>query len=110
MNVKWLWIRVTLVAFLLAAAGAASSVQAAQDSLAGLLVDQVDLSRFPLVQLDLSVWDARGLLLSVLRATDFRLLEEGVEIAPASLEVLNDAPLEVVLVIDVSGSMAGQPL
>ena len=76
-----------------------------------LYMERVDTTSFPSVNFRLSAWDASGLPLSDLKPEDFCLQEdEGAPFHPTSLEVDNQAALQVVLVIDVSGSMAGQPL
>lgn len=77
----------------------------------GLRVESADLRSFPQVSVRLSAWDAEGLPLRDLEANDFSIREnQGSPFAADALTVDKNAPLAVVLVLDVSGSMQGQPL
>ena len=71
--------------------------------------DEEDVIRLeaPLVNLLLSVTDAEGKVLSGLTANDFIVLEDGVrqEVRHFAVET---SPFNLVLVLDVSGSMRGQ--
>jgi len=76
-----------------------------------LKIESVDTSQFPTVTIRLSAWNADGLPLAHLEPELFFIQEDGGEpLKPASLEEISDAPLWVVLAIDVSGSMVGKPL
>lgn len=83
----------------------------AQAAQIGLLVEQVDITAFPKVTLQVSTWDESGLPLVGLKPEDFTLQESGSPaVHPESVQVDNQSPVRVVLAIDVSSSMAGQPL
>lgn len=76
-----------------------------------LNVDWVDLTGYPEVQIHLNAWDGDSIPLEDLAAKDFKIQEDsGSVMPPTSVEVNNDAPLRVVLVLDVSASMQGEPL
>ena len=78
---------------------------------APLRIDQVDVTAFPEVTLRLSAWDQSGRPLEGLTAEDFTLQEDdGATFHPLTVEADTDAPLQVALVLDISGSMQGQPL
>lgn len=84
---------------------------AAQTSSLSLHLEQADLTAFPQMSVRLSAWDASGLPLAGLAAGDFTLQENGgTPFHPASVQADADAPLSVMLVMDISGSMTGQPL
>ncbi len=83
----------------------------AQSPSAAIFIDWIDYSRFPEVSIHLSAWDASGLPLSGLAAGQFTLQEDGgASFQADALSEDNQAPVWVALVIDVSGSMGGQPL
>ncbi len=70
-----------------------------------------DTTGFPAVGVRLSAWGDDGLPLADLEAEDFTLQEDGgAPFHPAALRADPDAPLRVALVLDISGSMAGEPL
>lgn len=74
-------------------------------------VSRVDITAFPEVTVRFSAWDSNGIPLTDLTVQDVFLKEDdGLEFHPTSLQSDTNAQLSVVLVIDVSGSMAGQPL
>ena len=76
-----------------------------------LHLDQVDASAYPNVSLSLNAWDASGLPLANLTPADFQLQEDSsAAFPPLSVEPDLQAPLGVVLVLDISSSMAGKPL
>lgn len=83
----------------------------AQKDAAGILVEQVDLGRFPDITVRLSAWDAAGVPPADLRAEDI-LIQEGSApgFHPAGVQADSAAPVSVILVMDVSSSMAGKPL
>jgi uncharacterized protein YegL len=82
----------------------------AQGAALSLRVDRVDLTSFPDVSVHLRAWDSAGLPLSALTTDDFTLVEDqGAPLRPLSIKPDLEAPVRVVLVMDVSGSMAGQP-
>jgi len=83
---------------------------AAQGAAINLRVDQVDLTGYPDVTVHLRAWDAAGLPLADLTTKEFTLIEDqGTPFHPSSVKSDLEAPLRVVLVMDISGSMAGQP-
>jgi len=77
-------------------------------------IDSVDAGKYPEVKLVATVRDANGVPVSNLTAASFEVNEDRVPQARmiTSIEpfVNPDVRVSVVLVIDVSGSMAGQPL
>jgi len=74
-------------------------------------VSRVDITAFPEVTVQFSAWDSNGIPLTDLTAQDLFLKEDdSLEFHPTSLQSDTNAQLSVVLVMDVSGSMAGQPL
>ena len=84
---------------------------AAQAAALSLHLEQADLTAFPQVSVRLSAWDATGLPVAGLSPADFTLQEDGAApFHPTSVQADANAPLNVVLVLDISGSMAGQPI
>lgn len=74
-------------------------------------LSKVDATGFPAVSVEFSAWDLNGIPLADLKPEDVFIKEDdGAEFHPASLESDADAVLSVALVMDVSGSMTGQPL
>lgn len=83
----------------------------AQTAPLALHLEQVDTSDYPVVSLRLNAWDASGLPLAGLAAENFALREDqGAPFRPADLQIDPNASLGVVLVLDISGSMQGQPI
>ena len=83
----------------------------AEESQVSLWVDWVDVTGFPDVTVHLNVWDSSGLPVTGLTADDFQVWEDdGPALRPVKVVEDTQAPVQVVLVLDVSGSMAGQPL
>lgn len=75
------------------------------------IVDSVDTDNFPEVKLRLSAWESTGAAIKTLKASDFQIQEDqGEPFTPSKLEIDDDSPLAVALVLDVSGSMVGQAL
>lgn len=83
----------------------------AQQEVAGILIEQVELKAFPTVAVRMSAWNAGGLPPADLKVEEI-LIQEGAAtgIHPTSVQADTAAPVSVILVLDVSGSMAGQPL
>lgn len=78
-----------------------------------LRLDEVDSAAFPQVTLALTVRDANGVPAPDLPARAFEVTEDGAATAPVvALESATnrDRPVSLVLVVDISGSMEGQPL
>jgi len=83
----------------------------AQTGAPGLLLEEADLTTFPQVSLRFSAWDASGLPLPTLGTVDIELREDnGGPFHPTQVSVDQQAALQVVLVLDISGSMTSQPL
>jgi len=83
----------------------------AQGNTISLHLEQVDITVYPAIVIHLSAWDDSGLPLAGLAPENFTLQEDGgAPFHPASAQVNNAAPLSVVLALDISGSMSGQPL
>ena len=83
---------------------------AASDAIS-LRLESPDTTLFPKVGLRLSAWNGSGLPLADLKTGDAIVQEDGGEqIRPDSLQADPQSPLAVVMVLDVSGSMAGKPL
>jgi hypothetical protein len=107
--------RIAIVVFLLALlaplALTAPSSAAAQAQQVFFFVDSVDVAAFSQVSVRLSAWDEAGLPLADLGPQNFTLQEDGGSgFNPTTVQLDRQAPLTVALVIDVSSSMAGQPL
>jgi len=73
----------------------------------GLVIESVDLDNAPELSLVLSVPAAVAAAAPV--AADFAVLVDGVRVSTDVFALVRD-PMEVVIVIDTSGSMAGEPL
>lgn len=83
----------------------------AQKDAAGILVEQVDLGRFPDITVRLSAWDAAGVPPSDLRVEDIFIQEGSAPgFHPVGVQADPAAPVSVILVLDVSSSMVGEPL
>ncbi|HZP56471.1 MAG TPA: VWA domain-containing protein [Dehalococcoidia bacterium] len=84
----------------------------AQAPAATLTISQVDASAYPDIVAVATVLDANGVPISVLGPGDFQA-SDGITTLPITgVERAQDStlPLSVVITIDVSGSMAGEPL
>jgi len=76
-----------------------------------LRADQVVTNAFPEIRMTFSAWQMNGLPLTNLTPQDITLQEDdGPAFHPEALTINEDAPLSVVLIMDVSGSMQGKPL
>lgn len=83
----------------------------AQNLPPSVFLDSVDIRNFPQVTIELSTWTSSGLELTNVNAGDFEIQEDGgAGISPTDLKINSLAPLSVVLVMDISGSMGGPPL
>jgi hypothetical protein len=77
----------------------------------GLLIESTKIDNFPEIEVRLSAWNAEGLPLVDLDKNNFIIREnDGAAITPDEVRVDRNAPLAVALVLDISGSMVGQPL
>ena len=109
-------VRRGIVALLLSALSVPGTVAAAQPPPTDLSVRIVDgdVSDYPDVALRVTVREANGVPVPGLEPFDFEVNEDRVpEARPliAVEPVINpDLPVSIVLLIDISGSMAGQPL
>ncbi len=93
------------------AATRASDLAATQDSL-HLVYNQVDAAQFPWIVSLVTVTNARGLIIGKLDENNFEVQEDGVRELPILVEELpeGEAGIHVVLTIDCSQSMSGQPI
>ncbi|MDQ2967653.1 MAG: VWA domain-containing protein [Actinomycetota bacterium] len=83
---------------------------AAGDDPIRLVITQMDATRFPEVHLVLRVSDAAGKPVKGLGTGDVEVLEQG-QRQQAQLDLATDvAPINLVLALDLSGSMTGQAL
>jgi uncharacterized protein YegL len=83
----------------------------AQQNEISLFVDWVDAVHFPQASIYLSAWNVNGLPLTNLTPEHFTLREDdGKPFQPDSVQSDNDSPLHVMLVMDISESMLGEPL
>jgi uncharacterized protein YegL len=77
----------------------------------GFLIESISTQDFPTIEVRLSAWNAGGLPLAELEKNNFQISENGgTHFSPDEVLVDKNAPLSVILVLDISGSMIGQPL
>jgi hypothetical protein len=62
-------------------------------------INTVNIDNFPLVQLQIAVRDTSGTSIDILTGTDFRILEDGVELPVVSIDPM-DVGVRVVFVVD----------
>jgi VWFA-related protein len=106
-TITWLFTVVLGLAFL------APAVQLVEAQEAGIHVhlEHADTSAFPQVSISLNAWDAAGLPVRDLSVENILIHEDGGNpVQPLSVAADPKAPLQVALVIDISGSMQGEPL
>jgi len=83
----------------------------AQEPAIYLYLEKSDSTAFPNIELHLSAWDANGLPLTTLQPEDLFIREEnGVAFHPEQVQADTQSAVWVALVLDISGSMQGQPL
>ncbi len=88
-----------------------SSAGLAQSLAYTLWPGQPDLTGFPIISVPFSAWDENGLPPASLTTEQITLQENGgATFHPSQVSTRTDAGLQVILVIDVSQSMRGQPL
>ncbi len=77
-----------------------------------VVVNQLDAAAYPELSAIVTAIDARGVPKPGLTAADFRAFEADAPVAITGVTAAQDAsvPLSVILVVDVSGSMAGAPI
>jgi len=92
--------------------GAALPVARAQQPAPSITVNQVDAGKYPDVRAIVNVLDARGVPVAGLTAAQFQAFDAEAAVPVSAVQNAQDASqrLSVVVTIDVSGSMAGQPL
>ena len=106
-------LRCLLAATIIAALPAAMPRRAsAQQQAPVLTINQVDASKYPDVRAVVTVLDARGVPISGLTTSQFQAFEGKTRLTVAGAAAAQDASLglSVMIVIDISGSMAGEPL
>ena len=113
-------LRALVVRFLLAAAVVATLFATAllparaqqPPSTPTLSINQVDASKYPDVRAVATVLDARGVPVSGLSAAQFQAFDGDTQLTVAAATAGQDSSLglSVVIAIDISGSMAGDPL
>jgi len=99
--------------FLLLVGMLGSSVPAQAQGTVSLTIDELVLDDFPTVEVLVTVRDENGTPITDLTADKFELIEDGKTSLPpqeVSTKVNEDVHISVALVIDVSGSMKGDPL
>jgi VWFA-related protein len=101
-----------LPAVALAVTMALGSTARAQQSGPSLTVAQVDAAAYPKLNAVVTVLDANGVPVPGLTAAQFHAFDGSTEIPVRAVTSAQDPglPLDVVLAIDTSGSMAGAPL
>ncbi len=107
MKARW----VILVLLLLLLFGSAMPVGA--QGVVNLSIDDLHLGEFPRAEVLVTVRDANGVPIVDLGADRFEIVEDGVaSFSPSevSTDVNPDAVISVIMVIDISGSMEGEPI
>lgn len=105
-------VRCLLAATLLASLSATASVVAQEPAAPTLTISQVDATSYPDVRVVATVLDGRGVPVAGLTTAEFQAFDGAAQLTVASAQAAQDATLglSVIIVIDVSGSMAGAPL
>lgn len=77
-----------------------------------IVMQQLDFRGFPAVKAYFSLLDAKDKSIMGLKAADFRLAEDSVNVKDFKIRPVSEGndPLAVVLVLDSSGSMQGEPI
>jgi tight adherence protein C len=102
--------RIVLLATLAIAFLLGQQTPAVADDTVRLAITQLDASAFPDIRAVVRVTDAQGKAVKGLSTGDIEVVERG-EPQQAQLSLTAEvAPVNLVLALDVSGSMAGQPL
>lgn len=77
----------------------------------GFLLQSVDASQFPRLEVRLSAWDANGVPLDQLSADNFKMqTSKGYWLKAEEFRFMESGKVNIALALDVSGSMAGQAL
>jgi len=108
MNIRRCSILVLLLALL-----AAIALPAAGQEAVSITVDEIQMDQFPRARALVTVRDANGVPLAGLGADKFEIVEDGRASFPPSEvvpQVNAAAPVSVVMVMDISGSMEGTPI
>lgn len=98
------------VAALLALSLGHGAARAQQPGAPTLTVNQVDASAYPSVRVVVTVLDGRGVPVQGLTAAQFQAFEgqDALPVESVQAAIDEQQPLSVIVVIDVSGSMAGE--
>ncbi len=92
---------------------AAFTVPAAGQEAVSVSIDEIEMGQFPQASVLVTVRDANGVPLIGLGADKFEIIEDGrASFPPAavSTQVNAAAPVSVIMVMDISGSMEGAPI
>lgn len=102
------WLTLVGLVLLLAITPLGGSAQ----GVVNVIINAVDSADFPLVKTTVTVIDAYGIPVPELGVSSFEAFEDGkqVSIGSATPVVSEEVPISIAAVIDVSGSMQGQPL
>ena len=95
-----------------AAALAPAPARAQQPASPSLTINQVDASTFPDINVVVTALDARAVPARALNAAQFQAFDNNTPLTISSVQAAQDQNLRLatVIVIDISGSMAGDPL
>jgi VWFA-related protein len=103
------WVILTLILLLLFG----STVPSGAQGVVNLAIDDLRLDEFPRAEVLVTVRDANGVPIVDVGADRFEIVEDGKASFPPSevtTTVNPDAVISVIMVIDVSGSMSGEPI
>ena len=103
------WMSAVLILALLLGSVAPASAQGAVN----LTIDDLDMGAFPGSEISVTVRDANGVPIPGLGADKFEIVEDGRSSLPpkeVTTQVNPDAVISIVMVIDISGSMEGEPI
>lgn len=95
-----------------ALAPAPAPARAQQPASPSLTINQIDASAFPDINVVVTALDARGVPARGLNAAQFQAFDNNTPLTISSAQAAQDQELRLatVIVIDISGSMAGDPL
>jgi VWFA-related protein len=91
----------------------ATFLQASAQGVVNLSIDDLSMDDFPRSQVMVTVRDANGVPIAGLEGDKFEIVEDGRASFPPSgvtMQVNPNAVVSVVMVIDISGSMEGEPI
>jgi len=76
-----------------------------------LTIENINWSQFPQIEIEFNLWQANGTTIKDLSLDQISIVEDqNTPLQPINLVPDQNTTLDVVLVLDVSGSMQGQPL